>query len=154
MKYSELAPFRPDFWERFDTLAKEAEACISMGNTDWPLITNKSYPKFDIYKTETSLVIQASVPGYRRESLSVELRGNALCIYGESQRKKQEEQDHYYVDEIKQSAFRKRISLNTFSSILDTGAATAKLRDGILTITIPKMDRSEEKEEVQELEIK
>ena len=59
-----------DFFPRSRELDEENGAC------DWQ-------PAVDIYETDTSLIIQAELPGVNKEDVSVELKDNVLTLKGE-----------------------------------------------------------------------
>lgn len=91
-------------------------------------------PAVDIYETAEGITLKADLPGVSRERLSIQVDGNALLIEGEIAVEVPEGTEALYAD-VRATRYRRGFTL---SSELDTGAISAQMRDGVLTLTVPK----------------
>lgn len=105
------------------------------------------YPASNLYRQENALVFEAAVPGVDKDSLSVEIKDGYLTLSGSAKEKKEEKKKDYFLKQISEGSFFKRIFL---SDGLDEKEAKAELKDGILKVIIPF---SEEKKEAKKIPI-
>jgi HSP20 family protein len=94
-------------------------------------------PRVDIYETDADLVIDAELPGLTRDDIDIELDGDRLTIKGS---RRPPEDRGYIRMERPQGAFRRSF---TIGAPVDQGRVTARYRDGVLTIALPKAKQSE-----------
>ena len=114
-------------------------------NNSFPDMTNSfgqdfyvkgSYPKVNILETKNSVVIEASVPGLKKEDINITLKDKFLTISGDSnQSLMQEEGAKYVMRELKKSKFQRTFSIG---DIINKEKITAECCDGILKIELPK----------------
>jgi HSP20 family protein len=95
-------------------------------------------PIVDLEETDDGYVVEAEVPGVKREDLQVELIGNELAITGES--KKRERKGTPRKQMRRTGRFECRVTL---SDHVENDKVEAKLDDGLLTVRIPKSERAE-----------
>jgi HSP20 family molecular chaperone IbpA len=91
-------------------------------------------PAVDIYENEQGITLKADLPGVSRERLNIQVDGNALLIEGDIAVEVPEGTEALYAD-VRATRYRRGFTL---SSELDTGAISAEMRDGVLTLTVPK----------------
>jgi len=91
----------------------------------------------DIYQTEDELVIQSAVAGVRPEDLDVSIEGDVITIRGKRGRPVEEKGD-YFTQECYWGPFSREIILPVE---IDPGRVEAIMKEGILTIRIPKIIR-------------
>lgn len=100
-----------------------------------------SYPKVDILETKDSLIIEAAVPGMAREDISVDVHDGVLTISGEKRNSPEQKDDsNYLYRELKRSSFRRSWTL---AENLDPNKISAKFENGMLFLTIPKLQYEE-----------
>jgi len=94
-----------------------------------------SHGSLDIYEAQGNLVVEAAVPGAKKEEVSLEIKDNVLQINAEHREpeEKTKEKEVVYRSK-KQSSFHYATSL---PKAVEEGKARAKLEDGILRITLP-----------------
>ncbi len=92
-------------------------------------------PAVDIYETPTELVIQAELPGVKREDIQIELTDERLTVRGKRERVS-EESATYHLLERTYGEFERSFTLNV---PVDIERAEANYRDGVLTIHLPKV---------------
>ena len=91
----------------------------------------------DIYQTETDLVIQSAVAGVKPDSLDITMEKDVITIRG-SREKPFEESGDFFTQECFWGPFSREIILPVE---IDPNKAKAEMKEGILTIRIPKMLR-------------
>ena len=99
-----------------------------------------SYPKVDILDTKSSVIIEAAVPGMSKEDISVDVHEGVLTIVGEKKLRSDDDNKSYIYRELKRSSFRRSWNL---ADNLDHQNISAKFEDGMLYLTIPKLQPEE-----------
>jgi HSP20 family protein len=92
-------------------------------------------PRFDVKETKDAYVINADLPGVKDEDLNVSLNGNLLTISGTREEEHREEGASYYAMERSQGSFARSF---TMPDGVDGESVTADLKQGVLTVRIPK----------------
>jgi len=90
-------------------------------------------PAVDVEETDESFVVEAELPGVRREDITVEMRDDELAIHGE-------------VVERERAGILRRRTRRTgrfdyrvvLPGAVDDDAVAAKLQDGVLRVVVPK----------------
>lgn len=90
--------------------------------------------KADIRETEKEYVIDAEIPGARKEDISLELRDDTLTIAVEHREESNEEKDNFIRKERRYGSF----SRSFYVENVRNEEVTAKYNDGILSVTLPK----------------
>ncbi|MCC7288938.1 Hsp20/alpha crystallin family protein [bacterium] len=90
----------------------------------------------DVYQTKETVVIKAPIAGVRPQDIDVAISEDVVTIRGDRKDEKAVEKEHYYVQECFWGSFSRSVILPT-STIADEAVAT--LKDGVLTIEIPKV---------------
>lgn len=89
-------------------------------------------PVVDIYETETELVLLAELPGVEEAGLQLEVSRGVLTLEGEIQA----------ADNEKQCSYHRQFTL---SDRIVADAGDAVLKDGILTLKLPKSEMAKPK---------
>lgn len=90
-------------------------------------------PPVDIEETEDAYIVEADLPGVRREDVNVELREGELAVSGEL---KERERSGVLRRRTRRTGhFDYRVSL---PGDTDPDKVEAELRDGVLTVRVPK----------------
>ncbi|MDC0660985.1 Hsp20/alpha crystallin family protein [Marinobacter sp. SS21] len=105
------------------------------GRSDWA-------PVVDIKETEAAFTIEAELPGMKREDVKVTVHDGVLAIAGE--RKQEEESHDKKVHRIERvyGSFTRRFTL---PDNVDPSSIAASFKDGILTLTLNKVEPQEPK---------
>jgi HSP20 family molecular chaperone IbpA len=91
-------------------------------------------PPVDIFETSDGITLNADMPGVSKEHLNLQVEGNTLTVEGELQVKMPEDMEPIYAD-VRSRLYRLSFVL---SSELESGRVEASLKDGVLTVRIPK----------------
>jgi HSP20 family protein len=117
-------------WDPLRDLLALHEQIGQLAGTDAP----GWIPPVDLYETADGFVLMAELAGLAREQIEVQVADNRILIRGErSSRHSQGEQ--YHRVERGHGRFSRAFAL---PEPIDVESVTADLRDGILTVTIPK----------------
>jgi HSP20 family protein len=92
-------------------------------------------PRFDVKEIKDAYVIKADLPGVTDEDLDVSLSGNLLTISGKREEEYREEGASYYAMERSFGHFARSF---TMPDGVDGTSVTAELKNGVLTVQIPK----------------
>jgi len=108
---------------------------------EWPAFPELdiSAPKIDVIDRDAEVVVRAEVPAVKKEDLEVSVSGNLLTIKGETRHEEKEEKGDYYRCEISSGAFSRMVTL---PAEVDESKAKASLKDGVLELTLPKLEQA------------
>ena len=98
-----------------------------------------AYPKCNVLNFDDKIEIEAAIPGLTKDDVSVEIVQDVLTIKVNSKQRKEVKDTQYVKREVKRSAFSRSFHLH---ENLDETGITATHKDGILTLTIPKVQPS------------
>lgn len=99
-------------------------------------------PAFEIKETKDGYVFKADVPGVQQRDLDISLTGNRLTVTGKRESEKSDKTETYYTYERSYGGFTRSFTL---PEGVDTAAIHADLRDGVLSIALPKKPESQPK---------
>lgn len=112
---------------------------------DTPLLDNlfefdgQRLPSLDVIDRDNEVLVRAEIPGIEKEDINISLTDNLLTIKGQSRSEKKEEKGDYFRHEISSSSFARSV---TVPSGVDAAKTIANLKDGVLEITLPKVESS------------
>ena len=99
-------------------------------------------PSLDVVDRDNEVLVRAEIPGIEKKDISVSLADNVLSIKGQSRSEKKEEKGDYHRHEISSSSFARSI---TVPANVDASKTVANLKDGILEVTLPKLESSKKR---------
>jgi len=92
----------------------------------------------DVYQTPSDIVIRALVAGVKPEDLDIAITRDMVTIKGKRIEQKEGSDDGYVYQELYWGAFERTIVL---PAEVDVDGAEASEKHGLLTITLPKMNK-------------
>ena len=99
-------------------------------------------PRIDLEETDDAYVVKAELPGVAEKDFDVTLEENTLVLSGEKRSDSSEDrEDRRYVESIS-GRFERRIALPVE---VDAEAVKATSRNGVVTITLPKLPEAKPK---------
>ncbi len=130
---SDLSPWRPfreavSLHDAMDRLFEDS--VISPKNIG-------AMPKIDIKETKTAIVVSAELPGIDEKKVDVEILDNVMTISGEKAEEKVEDGEGYHYKESHTGVFERSFSL---PADVKAEKAEAEMKNGVLTITVPKIE--------------
>jgi len=117
---------RPLRWDRFPSMLM-------------PTLDVKGMPKVDVIDRDEEVAVHAELPGVEKDDVSVTLSDNVMTIKAESKRETKEEKGDYHRSEIYRGSFQRTFTL---PAAVDETKAKASMKDGILEVVVPKIEKS------------
>ena len=90
-------------------------------------------PRIDVYQKDGQLVVQAELPGVKKEDVQVAVEDGDLVIRGERKTESEVKEEDYYRLERSAGTFYRRLPLGQVTA----ERIAAKFADGVLEVTIP-----------------
>lgn len=95
-------------------------------------------PAVDVIENEAGITVKADLPGVSKDNLSIRMDGETLVIEGQVGLGESRELRGMYA-EIRTASYRRTFVL---SRDLDAGKIDASLKNGVLTLTVPKVEQA------------
>jgi HSP20 family protein len=111
-----------------------------MGN-DWPFEQADITVPLDVKAEDEAFIVTAALPGVKSEDINVQVVNASVTIQGEYKNTR-EENANYLLGERPSGRFYRMITL---PEPLDSGKTEAELKDGILTLRVPKAEEARPK---------
>tara|TARA_B100000482_G_scaffold155173_1_gene117081 strand:+ start:592 stop:1065 length:474 start_codon:yes stop_codon:yes gene_type:complete len=96
-----------------------------------------AYPKVNVYEYEDRIGIIAEIPGLKKKQLNIEVEDGVLTISGDKHGILDDKGATVLRRELKASSFKRSFELG---DLLDTDSINASFDDGILSISIDKVE--------------
>ena len=106
---------------------------------DFIPIINEGELSIDAYETDKEIVVQSTIGGVEAKDLDISVDGDMLIIKGKRQSAEQIEAKNYILKECYWGRFSKQILL---PQKVEIKKAKAVVKNGILTLRIPKVNKS------------
>jgi len=101
--------------------------------------TRRWSPAVDIRETDESLILTAELPGLTKEDVQITLENQVLTLSGERKFEKEAKGENYHRIERSYGAFTRAFTLPTH---VKTEKVDASFENGVLIVTLPKMEES------------
>lgn len=92
-------------------------------------------PAFEVKETPAAYVFKADLPGIKEQDLDIKLIGDRLTITGKRETERQEKDETYYCYERSYGTFTRSFTLPWG---VTADLAKAELKDGVLSVMLPK----------------
>ena len=89
----------------------------------------------DVSEDESSVIVRASLPGFAREDVHIELHDGVLTIKAQHTEESEESGERYFRRERRVGSLSRRVAL---PGVIGEDGADAKLADGVLEVRVPK----------------
>ena len=133
------------FWPaEFDRLFDEAYSRFAEPPQEAPSFA----PRVDVDESDEAYTVRADLPGLEEKDIQVSLEEGVLTIHGKLESEKDEDRPGVRWVERARGSFRRAIQL---PAEIDVAKVTASYRQGVLTVTLPKLP--EAKPEVRTIPI-
>ena len=101
-----------------------------------------AYPKVNVYEYDDEVGVVAEIPGLDKKQIKVEVEDGILTISGDKHSVWEEDGATVLRKELKASSFKRSFTLG---DLLDGDNISANFKDGILSISIPKIEPKQPK---------
>ena len=128
--------FLTPFDKMFDSMVESQfpEVVKSVGVKPYQ---GSAYPKVNVYEYDDKVGIVAEIPGLDKKQLNVEVEDGVLTISGDKHSTFEDEGAKVLRRELKQSSFKRSFELG---EQLDGDNIDASFKDGVLSVSIPKIE--------------
>ena len=128
--------FLTPFDKMFDTLVETQfpDVVKSVGVKPYQ---GSAYPKVNVYEYEDKVGVVAEIPGLDKKQLDVAVEDGVLTISGDKHSAFEDDGAKVIRRELKQSSFKRSFELG---ELLDGENVSANFKDGILSVSIPKIE--------------
>ena len=96
-------------------------------------------PAMDVYENNETVLVRIELPGMRKEDIDISVHENVLNISGERKVENIDNQTEVNRSERSYGRFHRSFTLPKLIAVDKVGA---QYKDGILTITLPKMEEA------------
>ncbi len=100
-------------------------------------------PPVDVFESQDQIKLVAELPGVRPEDVKISLENNVLTLRGEKQQIAEEQTERVHRYERAYGTFERTFTL---PSTVDAEQIEANYKDGVLTVTLPKVERARPRE--------
>lgn len=96
----------------------------------------------DVYQTPDEIIVESPVAGVNPDDLDIAITPESVTIRGERRRERRVHEENYLYQECYWGRFSRTVVL---PSEVDAETADASIKNGVLTITLPKFNRQRSK---------
>jgi HSP20 family protein len=96
-------------------------------------------PSVDVYDKSGQIVVEAELPGVKKEDMHVSFEDGVLTLRGERKQEEEVKEDHYYRRESSYGSFSRSFTL---PSDVDADNIEAVYKDGVLKLKIPRSEKT------------
>jgi HSP20 family protein len=97
-------------------------------------------PPVDIFENDKhEIVIQAEMPGLKKEDIDLRVENNTLTLRGERKRETELKEDQFHRVERVHGVFLRSFAL---PATVDAGRVSADYKDGVLTVVLPMREEA------------
>lgn len=114
---------------------------ITSQNSDW-MDDDQGQLAVDVYQTEDNIILKTPVAGVKSEDLEISITDEVITIKGERKTEGEILRENYLCQECYWGTFTRSYVL---PMPVTSEKAQATLKNGILTITIPKQEKTKAK---------
>jgi len=134
--YFDRDTFLTPFDKMFDAMVESQfpEVVKSVGVKPYQ---GSAYPKVNVYEYDDKVGIVAEIPGLNKKQLNVDVEDGVLTISGDKHSTFEDEGAKVIRRELKQSSFKRSFELG---ELLDGDNISANFKDGILSVSVPKIE--------------
>ncbi len=100
-------------------------------------------PALDIVEQENEIVVNAELPGVKKEDVKITFENNILTLSSEQKPAEVSEKASVLLKEIRNPGFNRSVK---FGIQVDAAKISAEMSNGVLTITLPKTEAVKAKE--------
>lgn len=104
-----------------------------------PVYSNRM--RVDIREDEEKYILEAELPGIKKEEIVLEAKDNILTISIEKDEKIDEEKENYIIKERRYGSMSRSFSIDN----VNIEKIKAKFENGILSVTLPKLESKNNK---------
>ncbi len=94
-------------------------------------------PVVDVTENENEIVLEAELPGMKKDEIDIQLNGDTLTLRGDRQIERSENSEQYHRVERQYGAWQRSFQIEI---PIDVGEISADYELGVLTVRLPKAE--------------
>ena len=118
-----------------------AQSPISKQDEDW-MTDYEGALNIDMYQTKDNVIIKSTIAGVRPDDIDITVANDMVTVKGTRQREEKVSDDDYFYQECYWGSFSRSVIVPVD---IDSEQIEADLKDGILTVIIPKAAKAKTK---------
>ena len=134
-------------WDPFREMTQAQSQFSKLVDQVWGGRQESWLPAIDVFDAKEAVVLKAELPGMDPADIQIEVEDNVLTLKGERRFEEEVDEERYYRVERRYGSFQRSLAL---PQGMQAAAISASYEDGVLTITVPKV----EEEKPKRIEIK
>jgi HSP20 family protein len=91
-------------------------------------------PAIDLYEKDGKYVVEAAIPGLKKDDINIEISDNRLTLTAKQQEEREEKNERYHYREVRRGGFARSIM---FPQDINADQVDAEYKDGILRVSVP-----------------
>jgi HSP20 family protein len=99
-------------------------------------------PAIDVFEDKDKIVLTADLPGLQQKDVDIQIEKDVLTLRGERKLERKADGEHHYRYERVSGSF---VRSFTLPPTIDSEQVAAQLKDGVLTLTLPKKPEAQPK---------
>lgn len=104
-----------------------------------PFVTNQNPFRVDLRETKEAYLIDADLPGLKKEDISIEYNNNYLTISG----KREENMENNTENTLRRERRYGQFQRSFYVTNIEEEKIHASFKDGVLSLTLPKKEKQE-----------
>jgi HSP20 family protein len=129
-------------WDPFRDMTQVQNQLNRLVDQVWNGRQESWLPAVDVFDTKDAVVLKAELPGMDPDDIEIEVEDNVLTIKGERKFEETVDEERYYRVERRFGSFQRDLALPQGVKPEDIAAG---YEDGILTVTVPKVEEQKPK---------
>jgi len=117
---------------------KEKEPVPSKKESEDWLSESEGQLTIDVYQTPNEIVIKSTIAGVKPEDIDISITNDMITIKGRRQKDEEVKEEDYYYQECYWGPFSRSVILPVD---VEVDRADASMKNGILTIKLPKIEK-------------
>ena len=138
----DVMSFQESVNKLFDSFFRNPQGENELTSTAW-------LPPVDIYETENEVVLKAELPEIDIQDINISAENNVLSIKGERRLSRETKEENYRRVE---RTYGKFVRSFTLPATVDAAKISARYKDGVLRLVLPKKEESKPRQFAVEIE--
>lgn len=130
-------------WTAIHELENQFNQIMNRWGGEFGFAPGKWMPAIDLRETSSEYILEADMPGLKREDIHLEVLDNVVTIRGERKSEQEREGNGYHRVERQYGSFSRSIDV---PGGFNPDQVTAKFENGVLTVTLPKREEAKPKQ--------
>jgi HSP20 family protein len=129
-------------WDPFREMTQAQSQFSKLVDQVWGGRQESWLPAIDVFDAKEAVVLKAELPGMDPDDIQIEVEDNVLTLKGERRFEEEVDEERYYRVERRYGSFQRSLAL---PQGMQAAAISASYEDGVLTITVPKVEEEKPK---------